>query len=135
MGLNDVIVRLLGTSVGASAITLILFVGAVQGLKSLLRFINGIYIYFLRPGKDLKKLGEWAVVTGATDGIGLAYAKQLAKLGACCAVSLQIAHCHILFYERLVTVGTSRLLDVNRSAVGNECPQITMLPLALRYWV
>jgi len=28
---------------------------------------------------DFRKLGSWAVVTGATDGIGLAYAKQLAQ--------------------------------------------------------
>eukprot|EP00978_Attheya_sp_CCMP212_P008624 scaffold20255_cov64-Attheya_sp.AAC.7 len=36
---------------------------------------------FLRPGKNLKKLGKWAVVTGATDGIGKSYALALAKKG------------------------------------------------------
>lgn len=35
----------------------------------------------MRPGKNLKKLGKWAVITGATDGIGKAYAKALAKKG------------------------------------------------------
>mmetsp|Transcript_68226 Transcript_68226/g.160591 ORF Transcript_68226/g.160591 Transcript_68226/m.160591 type:complete len:319 (+) Transcript_68226:29-985(+) len=39
------------------------------------------YKFFLRPGKDLKKFGEWAVVTGATDGIGKAYAFELAAQG------------------------------------------------------
>jgi 17beta-estradiol 17-dehydrogenase / very-long-chain 3-oxoacyl-CoA reductase len=34
---------------------------------------------FVRPGKNLKRLGKWAVITGATDGIGLAYAHALAK--------------------------------------------------------
>jgi 17beta-estradiol 17-dehydrogenase / very-long-chain 3-oxoacyl-CoA reductase len=29
----------------------------------------------------LKKLGKWAVVTGATDGIGKAYAFAFAKIG------------------------------------------------------
>lgn len=40
-----------------------------------------IYQFFLRGGKDLKKFGEWAVVTGATDGIGKAYAFELAAKG------------------------------------------------------
>jgi 17beta-estradiol 17-dehydrogenase / very-long-chain 3-oxoacyl-CoA reductase len=43
------------------------------------RLILGIYRHFLRPGKNLKKYGSWAVVTGATDGIGLALSKELAK--------------------------------------------------------
>lgn len=81
MGLSTAIVSLAESPIGAGVITLLAFVGAVQGLSSLARFLRGIYIYFIRPGKNLKKLGEWAVVTGATDGIGLAYAKQLGKLG------------------------------------------------------
>ncbi|CAJ1954559.1 unnamed protein product [Cylindrotheca closterium] len=40
-----------------------------------------VYKTFLRPGKNLKKLGKWAVITGATDGIGKAYALALAKKG------------------------------------------------------
>lgn len=35
----------------------------------------------LRPGKKLTKFGKWAIVTGATDGIGKAYAMALAKKG------------------------------------------------------
>ena len=45
---------------------------------SILRFI---FVYFLRPGKDLKSYGSWAIVTGATDGIGKAYCVELAKKG------------------------------------------------------
>lgn len=40
-----------------------------------------MYRTFLRPAKDLKKLGPWAVVTGATDGIGRAYAFAFAQRG------------------------------------------------------
>jgi 17beta-estradiol 17-dehydrogenase / very-long-chain 3-oxoacyl-CoA reductase len=30
---------------------------------------------------DIKKFGEWALITGSTDGIGKAYAVELAKRG------------------------------------------------------
>lgn len=37
---------------------------------------------FSKAGKILKpKLGDWAVITGATDGIGLEYSRQLAEKG------------------------------------------------------
>jgi len=43
--------------------------------------ISFIYVYFLRPGKNLTKFGKWAIVTGCTDGIGKAVAEELAKKG------------------------------------------------------
>ena len=36
------------------------------GLNLTLKALSHLYKTFLRPGKDLKKLGKWAVVTGAT---------------------------------------------------------------------
>merc|ERR1712086_95391 len=40
------------------------------------------YKTLLRPGKNLKKAyGEWAVVTGSTDGIGKAMAFEMARKG------------------------------------------------------
>lgn len=43
----------------------------------------GLFVYQLLCPKriDVKKLGQWALVTGSTDGIGKAYAFELAKRG------------------------------------------------------
>ncbi|KAL3076529.1 hypothetical protein niasHT_030924 [Heterodera trifolii] len=42
-----------------------------------------VYPYFIARPKDLRRLvgAQWAVVTGASDGIGKEYAKQLANKG------------------------------------------------------
>jgi 17beta-estradiol 17-dehydrogenase / very-long-chain 3-oxoacyl-CoA reductase len=40
-------------------------VGAIC-LTLALKALNNLYKTFLRPAKNLKKLGKWAVVTGAT---------------------------------------------------------------------
>jgi len=40
-----------------------------------------VFTYFIRPGKKLRRYGEYAIVTGATDGIGKAYAFELASAG------------------------------------------------------
>ncbi|XP_075510748.1 very-long-chain 3-oxoacyl-CoA reductase 1 [Primulina tabacum] len=60
---------------------LLVAIGSLHVLKRSLSFLNCFYIYFLRPGKNLKKYGSWAVVTGPTDGIGKAFAFQLARKG------------------------------------------------------
>jgi 17beta-estradiol 17-dehydrogenase / very-long-chain 3-oxoacyl-CoA reductase len=43
------------------------------------RVASALYTTFIRGPKNLKKYGAWAVVTGATDGIGLAIANELAR--------------------------------------------------------
>uniref|UniRef100_A0A7N0TF24 Uncharacterized protein n=1 Tax=Kalanchoe fedtschenkoi TaxID=63787 RepID=A0A7N0TF24_KALFE len=55
--------------------------GAISVLKSSLALLNWIYVSFLRPSKNLKKYGSWALITGPTDGIGKAFAFELAKKG------------------------------------------------------
>lgn len=49
------------------------------------RVLRGVWRYVVRPSKNLYAIyggeGAWAIVTGGSSGIGLAYAKQLAKAG------------------------------------------------------
>ncbi|XP_064462912.1 inactive hydroxysteroid dehydrogenase-like protein 1 [Ornithodoros turicata] len=52
---------------------------AVVGLK----LLEGIRVHILSHlrWQDFRKYGEWAVVTGGTDGIGKQYARELARRG------------------------------------------------------
>lgn len=61
--------------------TIITVVGAIVLARFLFDLVNGIFIHFIRPAKNLKKYGSWAIVTGATDGIGKAFAFELAGQG------------------------------------------------------
>lgn len=54
---------------------------AVGIFLKLLDTARVVYNFFFREGKKLRKYGEWALVTGATDGIGKAYAFELARQG------------------------------------------------------
>ncbi|CAN7039951.1 hypothetical protein IGI04_005975 [Brassica rapa subsp. trilocularis] len=61
---------------------LVLFaLGSISILKFTLTLLTSLYIYFLRPGKNLRRYGSWAIITGPTDGIGKAFAFQLAQKG------------------------------------------------------
>ncbi|CAG7668209.1 unnamed protein product [Allacma fusca] len=47
--------------------------------------LNSIYCIWIAPilrcYTDLRTMGKWAVITGASDGIGKAYAEEIARLG------------------------------------------------------
>uniref|UniRef100_A0A803PHC8 Uncharacterized protein n=1 Tax=Cannabis sativa TaxID=3483 RepID=A0A803PHC8_CANSA len=62
-------------------VLLLFSVGSLSVLKFLIAFIKWVFVNFLRPAKNLKKYGSWAVVTGPTDGIGKGFAFQLARKG------------------------------------------------------
>ncbi|THU58768.1 hypothetical protein C4D60_Mb03t17900 [Musa balbisiana] len=56
-------------------------VGLLALLRSSIAALRWAFVTFLRPGKDVRRYGSWAVVTGSTDGIGRAFALQLARKG------------------------------------------------------
>jgi len=63
------------------AVAALALIGALGCAKLASKISSNMFKTFVRPSKNLRKLGQWAVVTGATDGIGKAYAKALAKKG------------------------------------------------------
>ena len=61
-----------------AALTLVGLVVVFSALWTALRAFFGA---FMRPGHLLTLYGEWGVVTGGTDGIGKAIAKELVREG------------------------------------------------------
>lgn len=72
---------MIGSSAGLTLLALALLVLALSALRIVVGVLRFVYAYWLRPGRNLKYYGPWAVVTGCTDGIGKAYCTQLAKKG------------------------------------------------------
>ncbi|XWS22697.1 hypothetical protein CRYUN_Cryun29cG0058300 [Craigia yunnanensis] len=61
---------------------LLSFLGFLSFLNHFISLLNWVFTTFFGPPKNLnKKYGSWALITGATDGIGKAFACQLASRG------------------------------------------------------
>ncbi|PRQ40075.1 putative very-long-chain 3-oxoacyl-CoA reductase [Rosa chinensis] len=56
-------------------------IGFLSVCKSLINFVRWVWVMFLRPPRNLKEYGSWAIITGSTDGIGKALAFEMASKG------------------------------------------------------
>lgn len=68
-------------SVSIAFITLTSGIGFISFFATFVTILKWIWVSFLRPPKNLKDYGSWAVITGSTDGIGKALAFELASKG------------------------------------------------------
>lgn len=59
-------------------LALLLLLAAVRMAAGIARFVH---TYYLRPAIDPRTFGPWAVVTGASEGIGRALSNLLAEKG------------------------------------------------------
>ncbi|CAN9506648.1 unnamed protein product [Ophioblennius macclurei] len=77
------------------------------GLRSACSLLSFVRVWVLGNGRlvDPARLGKWAVVTGATDGIGKAYAEELARRG---------------FAIVLISRSQEKLDDVSK-AIASKC--------------
>lgn len=85
MSIQDLVDSVASNKVGQGLIYLALLVGVYKLTIFTLSFASLIFDLFLIPGISFSKYGNkkgsWAVVTGASDGIGKEYASQLAGKG------------------------------------------------------
>ncbi|KAJ6224921.1 hypothetical protein RDWZM_003466 [Blomia tropicalis] len=104
-----------------TSILILLAIALLVTLWALVKFIQALWTYFIcyllgfgakwRPGPN-----SWAIVTGSTDGIGLAYAKAMARKGYC-----------LMLISR-----TQQKLEKVKTEILNEfpnCPAVKILPV------
>jgi len=93
-------------------------IGVLFSAKYIVSILNEIFNRLFRGGKNIKKtFGSWAVVTGATDGIGKAMAFELARKGV-----------HIVLISRSIDK-----LDATAKELKDDYPDIEVKVLAIDY--
>jgi hypothetical protein len=90
--LHAAVDQLLSNDIGRAMSLLSLLFLSLMMLRVVAALINFVYVYFLRRGRNLKFYGSWAIITGATDGIGKAYAVELAKRGLFLCPKTELEH-------------------------------------------
>eukprot|EP00698_Gefionella_okellyi_P019087 TRINITY_DN57_c0_g1_i1.p1 TRINITY_DN57_c0_g1~~TRINITY_DN57_c0_g1_i1.p1 ORF type:complete len:321 (+),score=74.64 TRINITY_DN57_c0_g1_i1:54-1016(+) len=64
------------------AISACAVIGGLFALKALLSFLQAVWTWVLAPGASWSKYrGQWAVITGASYGLGAGFAENLARKG------------------------------------------------------
>lgn len=117
IGLGSVAVAI-GKATGLPSWAIMLAIG-YAGIKAF-NISYFFYRFFIRPSlftADVKKAGKWAVVTGATDGIGRAMAKELARKGL-----------NVLLISR-----TAEKLDATAQEIVAKYPKIETKTLVLNF--
>lgn len=112
---------------GATVLALGLVLVVLAALRIAIGVVRFVYAYWLRPGRNLKRYGAWAVVTGATDGIGKAYCKQLARKGETCR-KVHASLCEKVGAEQLIGWPPSAEGRRSRLHLVPSLPQLTPPP-------
>jgi 17beta-estradiol 17-dehydrogenase / very-long-chain 3-oxoacyl-CoA reductase len=114
MSLPDLAVRL----IGPYALHALTFFGAATVVVCSLKFLNAFLSLFILSGTNLRKYGpkgSWAVITGASDGIGKEFALQLAQKGF-----------NIVLVSRTASKLDALAADISAKYAGVQCKTLAI---------
>ncbi|KKY24109.1 putative 3-ketoacyl-reductase [Phaeomoniella chlamydospora] len=125
-----------GSTVQTAGLGLVATVGTLVLASKTLSFIRALLSIFVLPGKSLRSFGpkgSWALITGASDGIGKEYALQIARQGFnLLLVSRTTSKLHALANEITAANSAVRVETVAMDFSKNDPQDYTRLTAALR---